>query len=88
LAKFKGKRFDMGNLHARLLESPPMRIGQYKHKDEIINYVLDKAFVEMPIKEELLISMQQCLANKENREYLLRLLENDYKGYGLSYLKP
>ena len=48
----------MGNLHARLLESPPMRIGQYKHKDEIINYVLDKAFIEMPIKEELLISMQ------------------------------
>lgn len=48
----------MGNLHARLLESPPMRISQYKHKDEVINYVLDKAFIEMPIKEELLISMQ------------------------------
>ena len=28
------------------------------------------------------------MANKDNREYLIRLLENDYKGYGLSYLRP
>ena len=32
--------------------------------------------------------MQQCLANSENRQYLLKLLENDYKTYGLTYMRP
>jgi hypothetical protein len=63
LAKFKGKRYDMSNLHARLLECPPHSISQYRYKEEVLNYVLDKAFIEMPIKEEFLMATQQCLAN-------------------------
>ena len=48
-----GKRYDLEKLPERLLVSPPPRIGQHIFKDEVINYVLDKAFLEQPLKSEL-----------------------------------
>ena len=51
-AKYKGRRYDLHNLTEQLLASPPNRIIQYTYKEEVINYILDKAFVELPLKVE------------------------------------
>lgn len=53
MAKYIGKRYDLEKMPERLLVSPPPRIAQHIFKDEVINYVLDKAFLEQPLKAEL-----------------------------------
>ena len=51
-AKFNGRRYDLSNINAKLLAEPPVTLNQHVYKDEIINFVLDKAFVELPLKPE------------------------------------
>jgi len=53
MAKYIGKRYDLEKMPERFLVSPPPRIAQHIFKDEVINYVLDKAFLEQPLKAEL-----------------------------------
>ena len=68
--------------------SPPAKLSQYQYKDEVINFILDKSFIELPIKQEILKASQQCLVKADNRELLLKSLEHDYKSYGLDYASP
>lgn len=88
VAKFQGKRFNLEKLSERLLVSPPNRIIQHAYKDEVINYILDKAFVERPLTSEHVEALEQCFVASENREILLKLIESDYRAYELSYLRP
>lgn len=66
-AKFNGKRYDLTQLSKKLLVEPPMHIAQHIFKDEVINFVLDKAFLELPLKSECLQAMSQCFLKAENR---------------------
>ena len=99
--EFNGKRFNLGNLNDKLLSPPPQFIQQHKYKDEVINYVLNRAFMELPLKIEHMSSLKQFFgANSQildpdqikhradNREALVTLLSNDYREYGLSYMSP
>lgn len=61
-AKYKGRRHNLLNLPEQLLASPPNRIIQYAYKDEVINYILDKAFIELPLKIEHLEAIEQCFS--------------------------
>lgn len=76
-----GKRYDLEKLPERLLVSPPPRIGQHIFKDEVINYVLDKAFLEQPLKAELVLSMELIFAKADLRDIFVSLMEKDYKAY-------
>lgn len=87
-AKFKGRRHDLLNLPDQLLASPPNRIIQYAYKDEVINYILDKAFIELPLKIEHLEAIEQCFAQRDHRETFLAFIERDYRSYELKYLQP
>lgn len=80
-AKFNSKRFDFENLNERLIVSPPHSIMQHVYKDEIINYVLDKAFIELPLKVEHIEAIGAVLTKQEFREVFLQMLESDYKSY-------
>ena len=42
----------MSNINAKLLAEPPVALNQHVYKDEVINFVLDKALVELPLKPE------------------------------------
>ena len=86
--QFKGKKYDLANLNHKLLASPPLRIIDYKHKDETINFVLDKCFMQVNMKSETLDAMHNCLMQSECRDFFLQMLEKDYQSYGLSHLKP
>lgn len=61
---------------------------QYTYKEEVINYILDKAFVELPLKVEHLEAIEQCFSQREHRETFLTFIERDYKSYELNYLQP
>ena len=52
--KFNGKRFDLDNLKKNLLVPPPATLNQYEFKEEIINFILDKSFIEIPLKGDLI----------------------------------
>lgn len=75
-------------MNHKLLASPPLRIIDYKHKDETINFVLDKCFMQVNMKSETLDAMHNCLMQSECRDFFLQMLEKDYQSYGLSHLKP
>jgi hypothetical protein len=87
VAKFKPQRYDLENLSDRLLVPPPHRLIQHVYKDEIINYVLDKAFINLPLKVEHVEALQQLFVKSDLRESFLKLLESDYKSYELNYLE-
>jgi len=42
----------MSHLNERLLVSPPFNLVQHRYKDEVINFIINKAFIELPLKEE------------------------------------
>lgn len=87
-ARYKGRRHDLQNLPDQLLASPPNRIVQYAYKGEVINYILDKAFIELPLKIEHLEAIEQCFAQRGHRETFLAFIERDYRSYELKYLQP
>ena len=87
VAKFKPQRYDLENLSDRLLVPPPHRLIQHVYKDEIINYVLDKAFINLPLKVEHVEALQQLFVKSDLRESFLKLLESDYKAYELNHLE-
>ena len=88
MAKFHGQKYDIFNVNERLLANPPFRLSQHRYKDEVINYVLDKAFTEFTLKDEYFEAMQHCLTNYENRETFLKMIEQDYISYNLNYMRP
>lgn len=45
-ASYKHRRYDLKNLNSDLLMDPPVRLRDHKNPKEVINYILDKAFVE------------------------------------------
>ena len=45
-AGYVHRRYDLKNLNNELILDPPVRLRDHKNPKEIINYILDKAFVE------------------------------------------
>lgn len=87
VAKFKHQRFDIDNLNDRLLVPPPHRLAQHVYKDEVINYVLDKSFINLPLKIDHVEALQQLFMKSELRDSFLKFLETDYKAYELNHLE-
>ena len=56
-APFNAKRYDISNLNPRLLCEPPLQLAQHMYKEEVINYVLDKAFIAQQIKNDYVITL-------------------------------
>lgn len=65
---------------------PPSHLIQYPYKDEIINYILDQAFIEVPLKQDLLDTAAQLFTVRECRHTFVASLEHDYKAYQLDYM--
>ena len=71
-----------------MLAEPPETLLDHKDKKELINYLLDKAFLQQTINIEYIESAKELFKIQENREMFLTLLEADYKSFGLNYLEP
>jgi hypothetical protein len=46
------RRYDLKNLNNELILDPPVRLRDHKNPKEIINYILDKAFVEQRLSDD------------------------------------
>lgn len=66
---------------------PPHRLVQHVYKDEVINYILDKAFINLPLKVDHVEALQQLFVKSELRDSFLKFLESDYKAYELNCLE-
>lgn len=53
-SSFKGRKYDLENISHKLLSEPPNKLVEHVHKDEVINFILDKAFVMVPLKHDFL----------------------------------
>lgn len=73
--KFQYKRINLETLSEKLLSLPPLRIMQHAYKDEIINHVLDKAFVDAPLHQDYIEAIDQCFMKYDNRDIFLKFLE-------------
>ena len=71
--------------HHRLLAGPPRTLLSHSDKEEILNYVLDKAFAEWQLTDEHVETLRELLRHPRWRDSFLRLLEEDYKSIGLDY---
>ena len=71
-----------------MLSEPPKDLLSYNNQNEVVNYILDKAFVEYQLTDEHVYTIQNLFQNSLRREHLLTLLENDYQSYQLDYLQP
>ena len=49
--------------------------------------MLDKAFAEKQLSDELVFQCREMFKGKNHRDNFLDLLEDDYKGYGIDYKK-
>jgi hypothetical protein len=45
-ANYAFKRYNLKNLSAELIKGPPVHLRDHKNSREVLNYILDKAFVE------------------------------------------
>ena len=70
------------------MAQPPLLLSLYPNKDEVLNSILDKVFVEQQLSEEYISTITELFGKHENRECMLKLLENDYKDYQLNYKHP
>lgn len=89
-AEYIGKRYKLKEIDAghKLLKDPPKILEEHEDSQEILNFVLDRAFVEQRLNDEYIATLAKLLQQKDCREALLKLLENDYKSYEIDYMKP
>lgn len=71
--------------HHRLLAGPPRTLLSHPNKQEILNYVLDKAFADWQLSDEHIETLRELFRHPRWRDCFLQLLEEDYKSYGLDY---
>lgn len=71
-----------------IVVEPPAKLAEHEDKKELINFVLDKAFLPQNLNQEYVDSTKEMFKTEANREQLLAFMEEDYTSYGLSHLMP
>ena len=69
----------------RLLSGPPRTLASHPDKEEVLIHVLDKAFGEKQLTDELVYQMREMFRDEDLRKNFLDLIEDDYKGYGIDH---
>ena len=89
-AEYKGRRYALKTLDAdhKLLKAPPQILSEHEDSHEILNFVLDRAFVEQRLNDEYITTFAKLLQQKDCRESLLGMLEKDYKNYEIDFMRP
>jgi len=58
-----------------MLSEPPESVADHVDKKELINFILDKAFLQQALNQEYVQAAQKLFKSEENRELLLTFLE-------------
>ena len=87
-AAYVPRRYNLENIDENLLLEPPLALKDHKNQNEVINYVLDKSFVEQRLSDDHIETIVQSFAKAENRDIFLGCLESDYKSYQLDFRQP
>jgi hypothetical protein len=62
-------------------------LASHPDKEEVLIHVLDKAFADRQLSDELVYQMREMLKGAKYRDNFLDLIEDDYKGYGIDHRK-
>ena len=73
--------------HKRLLAGPPRTLLSHPDEEEVLNYVLDKAFSQWQLTDELIETIREMFKHPRWQECYLNLLEDDYKSHKLDFRK-
>jgi len=91
-AEYKPKRFPINELpdkdETHIINHPPFRLQDYEFKDEVINYVLDKAFIMQYLSNEQVSVMIELFKENIHRETFLNFMDKDYDHLKLSFKRP
>lgn len=71
-----------------LVSQPPFRLQDYEYKEELINYVLDKAFIPQYLSNEQVSVMIELFKELVHRETFLGFMDKDYEHLKLSFKRP
>ena len=71
-----------------LINQPPLRLQDYEIKEELINYIIDKAFTPQYLSNEHVSVMIELFKENQHRETFIGLLEKDYEHLNLSFKRP
>ena len=79
-AEYQPRRYDVSKLpdDHPMLSEPPESVADHVDKKELINFILDKAFLQQALNQEYVQAAQKLFKSEENRELLLTFLEQDY----------
>jgi hypothetical protein len=86
VTKFGFKKYDLDQPDERLLSEPPASIVEYGNKEEVFNFILDKTFQPVPLKQEIIDHLKQLLKIHDHRDILLTLLFSDYGRLNLDFM--
>lgn len=67
------------------MTGPPRTLASHPDKEEILIHVLDKAFGDRQLSDELVYQMREMFKGQDLRNNFLDLIEDDYKGYGIDH---
>jgi hypothetical protein len=65
-----------------------MRLQDYEHKLEVINYILDKTFIPQFLSNEQMSVMIELFKENAHRETFLSFIDKDYEHLKLSFKRP
>ena len=86
------KRYNIQTLldkdDTHLIVPPPIKIADYEHKSEVINFILDKAFVPQAMTNEQIKVMMDLFKEHKYREMFIEMVYKDYEQYQLNHLMP
>lgn len=81
--EYRPKRYPVLDLPDKdelaLLVKPPLRLSEYQDKKEVIDFIVNKAFVPQYLTNEQLSVMIDLMAINEHREHLLAKFADDYQ---------
>ena len=89
-APYKHQRYDLDSLDSQspLLVVPPATLCEYANQQEVLNYILDKAFVQQPLYNDIISSAQSLFKDSKHRDAFIKLVEIDYQSYQLDWRQP
>ena len=68
--------------------APPTKLSEHGDKKELINFILDKAFLPQNLNSEYVETAKEIFKTEAHRIQFLSFMEDDYTSYGLSHLVP
>lgn len=57
-SNYNCKKYNLETLDPRIIKEPPFVLLQHENIDEIFNYILDKSFQPIPLRNDLVDTMR------------------------------